>query len=72
MVYHAHSVGYGFDVPPGLPVVSVSRNTLGIGERALATLYFLYLMRLSSNGLIAVTDLFSRRTVVQSSDLLMY
>ena len=35
VVYHAHSVGYGFDVPPGLPVVSVSRNTLGYwGNRA--------------------------------------
>ena len=35
VVYHAHSVGYGFDIPPGLPVVSVSRNTLGYwGNRA--------------------------------------
>ena len=35
VVYHAHSVGYGFDIPPGVPVVSVSRNTLGYwGNRA--------------------------------------
>jgi len=35
MLYQAHSVGYGFDLPPGLPVVAVSRNTLGYwGSRA--------------------------------------
>lgn len=35
VIYHAHSTGYGFDIPPGLPVVSVSRNTLGYwGNRA--------------------------------------
>ena len=34
-VYQAHSSGYGFDLPPGLPVVAVSRNTLGYwGDRA--------------------------------------
>ena len=35
MAYHAHSVGYGFDLPPGIPVIAVSRNTLGYwGNRA--------------------------------------
>ena len=35
MAYHAHSAGYGFDLPPGLPVIAVSRNTLGYwGNRA--------------------------------------
>ena len=34
-VYHAHSSGYGFDLPPGVPVLAVSRNTLGYwGDRA--------------------------------------
>ena len=34
-VYQAHSSGYGFDLPPGVPVVAVSRNTLGYwGARA--------------------------------------
>ncbi len=34
-VYQAHSSGYGFDLPPGVPVVAVSRNTLGYwGDRA--------------------------------------
>jgi hypothetical protein len=33
--YHAHSSGYGFDLPAGIPVVAVSRNTLGYwGDRA--------------------------------------
>jgi len=29
VAYHAHSTGYGFDLPPGIPVLAVSRNTLG-------------------------------------------
>ena len=32
--YHAHSSGYGFTLPPGVPVLAVSRNTLGYwGDR---------------------------------------
>ena len=35
LIYQAHSSGYGFDLPPGVPVVAVSRNTLGYwGDRA--------------------------------------
>ena len=29
VVYHAHSSGYGFKLPPAVPVVAVSRNTMG-------------------------------------------
>ena len=29
VIYQAHSTGYGFDLPPGIPVIAVSRNTLG-------------------------------------------
>ena len=29
LVYHAHSSGYGFKVPPSVPIVAVSRNTMG-------------------------------------------
>lgn len=29
VAYHAHSSGYGFQLPPGVPVLAVSRNTLG-------------------------------------------
>ena len=28
VAYHAHSSGYGFTLPPGVPVLAVSRNTL--------------------------------------------
>ena len=35
VIYQAHSSGYGFDLPPGVPVIAVSRNTLGYwGDRA--------------------------------------
>jgi hypothetical protein len=35
VAYHAHSSGYGFDLPAGVPVLAVSRNTLGYwGARA--------------------------------------
>ena len=35
VAYHAHSSGYGFQLPPGVPVLAVSRNTLGYwGDRA--------------------------------------
>lgn len=35
VAHHAHSRGYGFDLPAGVPVLAVSRNTLGYwGNRA--------------------------------------
>jgi hypothetical protein len=35
LAYHAHSSGYGFSLPPGVPVLAVSRDTLGYwGARA--------------------------------------
>ncbi|MBE9100604.1 glycosyltransferase [Vacuolonema iberomarrocanum] len=34
-LYHAHSAGYGFSVPARIPIITVSRNTLGYwGQRA--------------------------------------
>ena len=29
VIYHAHSSGYGFKLPPSVPIVAVSRNTMG-------------------------------------------
>ena len=29
VVYHAHSSGYGFKLPPSVPIIAVSRNTMG-------------------------------------------
>jgi glycosyltransferase involved in cell wall biosynthesis len=42
-IYHAHSAEYGFRLPPQIPIVSVSRNTLGYwGQRSPhALLYYL-------------------------------
>ncbi|MEB3319158.1 MAG: glycosyltransferase [Cyanobacteriota bacterium] len=35
VAYHAHSSGYGFALPPGVPVLAVSRDTLGYwGDKA--------------------------------------
>ena len=35
VVYHAHSSGYGFRLPAHIPIITVSRNTLGYwGEKA--------------------------------------
>lgn len=29
VIYHAHSAGYGFSIPASIPIVTVSRNTMG-------------------------------------------
>lgn len=29
VIYHAHSAGYGFDLPANIPIIAVSRNTMG-------------------------------------------
>ena len=42
-IYHAHSAGYGFSLPADIPIVTVSRNTLGYwGQKSPnALLYYL-------------------------------
>jgi glycosyltransferase involved in cell wall biosynthesis len=35
VIYHAHSAGYGFRLPANIPIVTVSRNTMGYwGQRS--------------------------------------
>jgi len=35
VIYHAHSTGYGFQLPASVPIITVSRNTLGYwGQRS--------------------------------------
>jgi hypothetical protein len=35
VIYHAHSSGYGFRLPPSIPIMTVSRNTMGYwGQKA--------------------------------------
>jgi hypothetical protein len=43
VVYHAHSAGYGFKLPAAVPIITVSRNTLGYwGQQAPnALMYYL-------------------------------
>ena len=41
VVYHAHSSGYGFSIPPQVPILAVSRNTMGFwGTQALNSLLY--------------------------------
>ncbi len=40
-LYHAHSAGYGFSLPPRVPIITVSRNTMSYwGEKALSSMIF--------------------------------
>lgn len=43
VVYHAHSADYGFHLPPAIPIITVSRHTLGYwGQRSPnALIYYL-------------------------------
>ena len=43
IIYHAHSAGYGFKIAPDIPIITVSRNTMGYwGEKsANGLIYFL-------------------------------
>ena len=55
VIYQAHSSGYGFDLPPGVPVLAVSRNTLGYwGDRAPRNPLFLVPNALDQIGLNGV------------------
>ena len=70
VVYQAHSSGYGFDLPPGVPIVAVSRNTLGYwGSRAPRNPLFLVSNALDSkwfkqgNRISRIPDELNRRQV---------
>jgi len=41
VIYHAHSANYGFSLPPEVPIITVSRNTMGYwGEKAANSLIY--------------------------------
>jgi glycosyltransferase involved in cell wall biosynthesis len=41
VIYHAHSSGYGFRLPSSIPIMTVSRNTMGYwGQEALNSLIY--------------------------------
>lgn len=49
-IYHAHSTGYGFRVPPRIPIITVSRNSMGYwGEKALSSLIYYLPNEISSD-----------------------
>ena len=80
VAYHAHSSGYGFDLPPGVPVLAVSRNTLGYwGDRAPRNPLFLvpnalepqWLERGARPGTAAAAALEARRPGPRPIDVLV-
>ena len=64
VIYHAHSVGYGFRLPPNIPILTVSRNTMGYwGQYAPHSLIY-YLPN-------QISDEFSNRNLLRDIDVLV-
>jgi len=41
VIYHAHSAGYGFRLPPSIPIITVSRNSMSYwGQQAASSLIY--------------------------------
>ncbi|MBV6627851.1 MAG: glycosyltransferase [Rivularia sp. (in: Bacteria)] len=64
VVYHAHSAGYGFKLPASIPIITVSRNTLG------------YWGQLSPHSLIyylpnQISDEFKNQNLARDIDVLV-
>ena len=50
IIYHAHSANYGFSLPPEIPIITVSRNTMGYwGQRAANNLIYYLPNQISDN-----------------------
>lgn len=63
-VYHAHSAGYGFDLSSRIPIITVSRNTMGYwGQRSPHALIY-YLPN-------QISDEFSNRHLQRDIDVLV-
>ncbi|OKH30293.1 glycosyltransferase, partial [Calothrix sp. HK-06] len=64
VIYHAHSTGYGFKLPASIPVITVSRNTMG------------YWGQLAPNSLIyylpnQISDEFTNLDITRDIDVLV-
>lgn len=64
VIYHAHSAGYGFKVPASIPIITVSRNTMG------------YWGQLAPNSLIyylpnQISDEFTNLDITRDIDVLV-
>ncbi len=63
-LYHAHSTGYGFSLPPRVPIVTVSRNSMGYwGEKALSSPIYHIPNEISPN--------FQNRQILRDIDVLV-
>lgn len=50
VIYHAHSAGYGFALPANMPIITVSRNTMGYwGQRSPSSLIYYLPNQISDN-----------------------
>ncbi len=49
IIYHAHSANYGFVLPPQVPIIAVSRNTMGYWGQCAANSLIYYLPNLISD-----------------------
>lgn len=49
VIYHAHSAGYRFQLPASIPIITVSRNTMGYWGQQSATSLIYYLPNQISN-----------------------
>ncbi len=64
-IYHAHSAGYGFNLPSNVPIVTVSRNTLGYwGQRSPNSLIY-YLPN-------QISDEFNNENLDRTVDVLVH
>jgi glycosyltransferase involved in cell wall biosynthesis len=64
VIYHAHSSNYGFSLPPDVPIITVSRNTMGYwGEKAAHNLIY-YLPN-------QISDEFCNRQSTRDIDILV-
>lgn len=64
VIYHAHSSGYGFSLPGDIPIITVSRNTMGYwGQKSPNSLIY-YLPN-------QISDEFTNRNIPRDIDVLV-
>ncbi|MEY3296884.1 MAG: hypothetical protein RLZZ597_144 [Cyanobacteriota bacterium] len=64
LVYHAHSSGYGFSLPSDVPILTVSRNSLGYWGQRSANAPLFYLPN-------HIDDSFANRQITRDIDVLV-
>lgn len=64
VIYHAHSGGYGFKLPADIPIITVSRNTMGYWGQVSPTSLIYYLPN-------PISDRFTNRHLERDIDVLV-